>query len=170
MDLQATLKALAPTVATALLGPMSGAAISGLCSILGVQNGTIETIQNAIANGQMTPEQVSKLKELELQYQNEEKERNFEYAELVFKDTADARAMATTTGAKTPAILTWIVVAAVFLLEGSMLFGVKPTGVDGVILGRILGTLDSALMLALSFWFGTSHGSQQKTEILAKTL
>ena len=90
MDLQATLKTLAPTVATALMGPLGGAAISAIGSILGVSDATQAKIADAISAGQMTPDQLSKLKALELQYQNDEQERGFRYAELAFKDTSDA--------------------------------------------------------------------------------
>jgi hypothetical protein len=44
----------------------------------------------------------------------------------------------------------------------------KPTGLDDVILGRMLGTIDMAFGLVLSFWLGTSHGSRTKDELLGK--
>jgi len=163
MDWKSVINTVAPTVASALLGPLGGVAVSAIGSILGIDKPTQDSIAKAITSGQMTPEQVSKLRELELQYQEQERERGFKYAELQFKDTADARAMMVQTKAVTPAILTWIVVVLVLGFEGALLFGAMPL-VDGVILGRIMGTLDAALMLVLGFWCGSSHGSTVKSE------
>lgn len=36
-----------------------------------------------------------------------------------------------------------------------------------VLIGRVLGTVDAAFMLLLSFRWGTSHSSERKTEIMA---
>ena len=91
MDWLDTLKKIAPTVATATLGPLAGAAVSALGDLFGIPDATQDKIASAIQAGQMTPEQISKIKELELEYQNNEKERGFRYAELAFKDRDSAR-------------------------------------------------------------------------------
>ena len=168
MDWQALIKQVAPTVATALMGPLGGVAVGALGNILGVSEPTQEKIAAAIQQGQMTPEQVSALKELELKYKAEEAERGFRYAELAYQDTKDARSLAASTHAITPAVLTWVVVVLCLGLEGSMIFGFTPKGLDDIVLGRVMGTLDSALMLVLGFWFGSSHGSQNKDALLAQ--
>lgn len=164
MDWKSTLGALAPTVASALLGPLGGAAVSAIGGILGIDAPTQDKIAKAIQSGQLTPEQLSEIKKLELQYQNDEKERGFRYAELEFKDRDSARQMMAVSGAKTPAVLTWIIVSLVLGLEGAVLFYGTPEGVSEIVLGRVLGTLDTALMMALAFWFGTTHGSGRKTD------
>ena len=43
-----------------------------------------------------------------------------------------------------------------------------PPGADPIIIGRVLGTMDSALVMVLSFWFGSNSNSQRKTELLAQ--
>ena len=58
-----------------------------------------------------------------------------------------------------PRILASLVVALVIAAEGSMLYFGQPKGVDGVVLGRILGTLDAALMLVLGYYFGASSSA-----------
>lgn len=169
MDWMDTLKNLAPTVATAFLGPLGGIAVSAVGNLLGVSDATQTKIAEAISSGQLTPEQVSKLKELELQYQNEEKERGFKYAELAFKDVDSARNMAVQTHSLTPTFLTWIVVLLCLVFEGTLMFSNTPPGADPIIVGRVLGTLDSALIMVLSFWFGSTSGSSRKTELLAQS-
>ena len=167
MDWTATVKSLAPTVATALGGPLAGAAVEALGSIFGVSEPTQDKIAAVIENSQMSPDHVAEIKKLELQYQNDEKERGFRYAELEFKDRDSARQMMAVSGAKTPAVLTWIIVSLVLGLEGAVLFYGTPEGVSEIVLGRVLGTLDTALMMALAFWFGTTHGSGRKTDQMA---
>lgn len=58
------LKGVAPTIATALGGPLAGAAVSFLSSKLGVP---VEKVQETVAG--MTPDQLIKMKELDYQFQ-----------------------------------------------------------------------------------------------------
>jgi len=167
MDWMSVLKGIAPTVASAFLGPLGGVAVAAVGNILGVSEATQDKIADAIKTGQLTPEQVSEIKKLDLQYRENEKERGFKYAELEFKDTASAREMQVATKSITPSILTWIVVAITLACEGMLLFNQVPPGADPIIIGRVLGTMDSALIMVLGFWFGSSHGSQMKDTTIA---
>jgi len=167
MDFKDILKGLAPTVASALLGPLGGIAVQALGNIIGVDEPTQDKIATAFKNQQLTSEMVAEIKKLELQYQENEAERGFKYAELEFQDTKSARDMQMATNSLTPSILTWIVVTLTLLAEGALLFNQVPAGADPIILGRVLGTMDAALMMVLGFWFGSSHGSQRKSEMLA---
>jgi len=51
--------------------------------------------------------------------------------------------------------------------EAVVLFGGYPAGVPEVIVGRVLGTLDAAAMLVLSYHYGSSAGSARKSELMA---
>lgn len=167
MDWTDTLKALAPTVASAFLGPLGGVAVAAVGNLLGVSSATQDKIAEVIKTGQLTPEQISDLKKLELQYQENEKERGFKYSELEFQDTKSARDMQSATKSVTPSILTWVVVLITLACEGMLLFNQVPSGADPIIIGRVLGTMDSALIMVLGFWFGSSHGSQNKDIYMA---
>lgn len=68
MDITTILKAIAPTVGVALLGPSGGAAVAAVGNILGIDAPTQAKIKDAMLAGQMTGEQVANLKGLELQY------------------------------------------------------------------------------------------------------
>lgn len=48
-----------------------------------------------------------------------------------------------------------LVVMLTLSMEGAVMFGHKPD-IDAVLLGRILGTLDAALLMVLSFYYGAS--------------
>jgi len=65
-------------------------------------------------------------------------------------------------------LLTWIIVLITLTAEGLLLFHAMPANADPIILGRVLGTMDTALVMVLSFWFGTNSNSQRKTELLAQ--
>ena len=165
MDWQAILKSVAPTVATALLGPLGGVAISALGNVLGVSEPTQEKIANAIKDASLTPEQITSLKELELKYQSEEKERGFRYAELAFKDVDSARQMQISVKSAVPAVLAFVVTIGFF---GILIFLVtnqsyKPT--EPLLV--MLGSLGTAWTGIIAFYFGSSAGSQRKDELLA---
>ena len=162
------LMSVAPTIASALLGPLGGAAVAGLGKIFGIDNATTTDMTKAIQSGKLTPDQLADIQKLELQFKNDEAERGFKYSELEFKDRDSARNLAVQTHSITPSLLTWLVVVLVLTAEGLMLFNVVPPGADPIILGRILGTMDSALIMVLSFWFGSNSNSQRKTELLAQ--
>lgn len=161
------LKSLAPTVASAVLGPMGGAATMAIGNLLGISEPTQDKIAKVFTDGQLTGEQLTELRKLEAQYKNDEAERGFKYEELIFKDRDSARQMAIATQSTTPTVLTWLIVLITLLSEAMLIFQATPPGVDPIILGRVLGTLDSALIMVLSFWFGTNSQSARKTELLA---
>lgn len=162
-----TLKTLAPTVASALGGPLAGAAVTAIGGMLGMSEPTQEKIAQVIANGQLTGEQITELRKLEAQYKNEEAERGFKYSQLEFQDRDSARKLLIQTQSTTPTVLTWVIVLITLLAEAMLIFQATPPGVDPIILGRVLGTMDSALIMVLSFWFGSNSNSARKTELLA---
>lgn len=163
-----TLKSLAPTVASALLGPLGGVAVSALGELLGVSEATQTKIADAITTGQMTPEQISALKQLELEYLNNEKERGFRYAELEFKDRDSARQANVQGGTQNKLFWLSLVLLIVALgCEVLVLFYGYPITVDAIVVGRVLGLMDSIVILVITYWFGSSSGSARKTDLMA---
>jgi hypothetical protein len=174
MDWTATLKAIAPTVASAFLGPLGGVAVAAVGNLLGVSDATQDKIADVIKTGQLTPEQIGKLKELELQYQDTEKERGFRYAELAFKedelitkDRDSSRTMQVATRSTTPTVLTYLVTAGFFGILGWMLY--DDSVVNSPPLLIMLGTLGTAWTACVSFWVGTTNNSQHKDILLANS-
>lgn len=161
----AVLKTIAPTVAAALGGPLAGAAVAAVGAAIGLDSPTKDAIEKALQRGQMPPDALAKLQELELEYQNQERERGFKFAELEFKDRADARAMQSATKSLMPAVLTLLITFGFFGVLGWMLYDSRV--VDSPPLLIMLGSLGTAWTGACAFWFGTTSGSKQKTELLA---
>ncbi len=159
-----TLKALAPTVASALGGPLAGAAVSALGSIFGVEQPTQETIARLFKDGQLSADNLAEIRKLELKYQNDERERGFRYSELEFKNTADARDMQKQTRSYFPATLSTFVTIGFFgILITMLVYEYKPT--EPLLI--MLGALGAAFGAVVNFWLGSSHGSQNKDAVLA---
>ena len=171
MDWLATLKSVAPTVAAALFGPLGAVAVASVGELLGLSGATKDKISEIIQAGQMTPEQIGKLRQLELEYQNNEKERGFRYTELSFKDRDSARQANVSGG--TQKMLFWLsLVLLVFTLgtEVAVLFYGYPDKTPEIIVGRVLGLMDAVAMLVLSYWYGTTNGSAVKNELLSQNV
>ena len=163
---------LAPTVASALLGPLGGIAVSAIGDILGISDATQDTIKQAITSGQLTPEQLGRIKELELQYKAEEAERGFKYAdlefkreELVMKDRDSARSMQVSTHSKMPATITILVTLGFFgiLLTLLLVPEIKTNEVVFVMVGQ----LSAVWGACIAFYVSTTYASNAKNKIIA---
>lgn len=169
MDWTDTIKTLAPTVVSALGGPLAGAALSAVGSIFGISTATTEKIAAKIQQGSLNPEQLADLKKLELEYVKNEAEMGFKYSELEFRDRDSARNANVSGGIQSYLLALSVVLLALTL--GSeivvMFYGI-PDNVQDIVVGRILGQLDSVTILVLSYWYGTSHSSKLKTDMLIK--
>lgn len=146
------LKGIAPTLATAVAGPLGGAAVSAIASKLGVSD-TVEAVAQAITGD---PQATQKLAELEL-----------EYAKLDAADRDSARKRETEIAISASApwyskMVTPALALGVFLLWALINFTML-TGKESIppemreIIIRMLGSLDAATMLILSYYFGNSH-------------
>lgn len=163
-----TLKTIAPTVATAVCGPLGGAAITALGSVFGVPDATQDAIAKLFKDGQLSQEHLAEIRKLELEYQNNEKERGFKYAELEYKNQDSARQMQMATRSWVPAAISLIVVTGYFAILVGLMFGVLHV-TDNQSLLILIGALSTAFGGVLNFWLGSSHGSQAKSEMLANS-
>ncbi len=159
------LKSLAPTLASALLGPLGGVAVASIGKIFGIDGATTESISKMFTEGKLTTEHLAELKKLELEYLNDEKERGFRYSELVFKDVASARNMQIASKSYVPAILTYLITLGFFGILGFMMSSYYNSSEPLLVM---LGSLGTAWTACVSYWFGSSSGSAQKTALLAQ--
>ena len=152
------LKGVAPVLATAVTGPAGGAAVGWIASKLGIDDATVEGVTQALTGN---PEMTMKLKELDL-----------EYAKLEVADRDSARkayaAVATSENATkleklVVPVLALGVVGLAFTLIGVLMFVNTPADQQQIIIFA-LGFITSAAGQVLSFYFGSSQGSKDKTE------
>jgi hypothetical protein len=152
------LKGVAPVLATAVAGPAGGAAVGWIADKLGIPDSTIEGVTAALTGN---PEMTMKLKELDL-----------EYAKLDAADRDSARkayaAVATSENATkldkaVVPILALGTVALAFLFIGILIFIDVASDQQQMIIFA-LGFITSSAGQVLSFYFGSSQGSKDKTK------
>jgi hypothetical protein len=149
-------KGVAPSLATALGGPLAGAAVTAIAEKFGVED-TVEAVTTALQAA--NPEQLAKLQEIDL------KKLELENAD---RDSARKAHMAIATSPDahlleklTMPILALGTVALAFMLIGILLFINIPDSQENIIIFA-LGFITSAATQVLSFYFGSSQGSQEK--------
>jgi hypothetical protein len=153
-ELLKLLGSIAPTLATAVAGPLGGLAVSAIAGKLGVAD-TVEAVTQAV---RADPEAALKLAQIDLdklkaEYANTENARAMQIAALAQSDVFSKRFTMYLTSF-------WSIAAAVYI--GFITFSIIPdTNVRfaDTILGFILGTVIATM---LNFWFGSSIGSKEK--------
>lgn len=157
--LSGLLKSVAPTLATAVAGPLGGAAVSAIAAKLGVSD-SVEAVAKAITDD---PAAAAKLQELEL-----------EFAKIDAADRDSARqahvAIATSQFSSqleknVPSILALGVVGLAFILIGILMFMDVPETQQQIVI-YVLGFITSSAGQVLSFYFGSSQGSKEKTKAM----
>lgn len=161
------IKTLAPLLGTALGGPLGGAAAAFLADKLGVESKTVEAVTEVLNSGKMTPEQITSIKAAEIDFQRFLESNKIKMEEIAAGDRASARDLLKATAAKTPEVLTYIITLGFFgVLAGMFIY---PEIKESAPLMIMLGSLGTAWTGACAFWFGTTHNSSQKTNLLAQS-
>ena len=157
------LKTIAPTIATALGGPLAGMAVSAVAKAIGVSP---DEVQDVISSGKLTAEQVASIQLAELELKKQAQSMNLDFAKLMAEDKKSARDMQIATKSWIPALLAVFVTIGFFgILLGLMTEHFKTS--DALML--MLGSLATAWTGVMVFYFGSSASSQAKTELLAKS-
>ncbi len=152
----------APTVATALGGPVGGIAANMIKKALGV-----DSDEAAIQALQSDPEAVLKLKIAEIDFDKFLVEADIRKDELVVEDRKDARDLSKTLGTIWPQMT--IVIALTFMIAGVIyaLFKTAPPPETENILFMVLGQLTTAWAASISFFVGTTKSSADKSKQIA---
>lgn len=170
-------KTLAPTIGTALGGPLVGGAIMALESVFGITpkpdastDDRQSTLAAAISGA--TPEQLAAMRAADQSYALAMAQAGFKdtetLASLVVQDTVSARDMQVATKSLTPPILTLTITVGFFGLL-VMLFFVNVPEANKAIVYSCVGSLGTAWLVAVHFWFGDTQASARKTELLAQS-
>jgi len=166
-DWKSIVQAVAPTIARALGGPLAGTAVAALSQkLLGKPDGSEEELAATVAT--LPPADLVKLKEAELDFQKSLSAADVEIDRIAAADRANAREREVRAADSfTPRVLAALVVTFTAVIEGYVMLHGLPIGADQLIAGRVLGTLDSATMLVLGYYFGSSASSRQKDETIS---
>jgi hypothetical protein len=171
-DIKKLLSTVAPMLGTALGGPLCGAAASILVSKLGGNTDPKDpaAVQEALAQAVMTPDGLAKLKEAEMDFQVQMKTLDiksvYDLEKLDTDDRSSARQREMTIRDKIPAYLAAGVTTGFFGLLYYLLRHSPPADSKDV-LNIMLGSLGTAWVSIIAYYFGSSSGSAAKNEMLA---
>ena len=170
-------KTLAPTIGTALGGPLVGGAISALENVFGITpqpSASTDDRQAAVAAAisGATPEQLAAMRSADQSYALAMAQAGFKNTEtlasLSEQDTASARVMQVSTKSYTPSLLTALITVGFFTMLGMLMYVNVPDANKAIVYG-FTGTLGTAWLVAVHFWFGDTQASARKTEIIAQS-
>ncbi|MFD1342901.1 hypothetical protein [Litorisediminicola beolgyonensis] len=155
----------APTLATALGGPLAGVAAREIAgALIGDKDASEHQIARAIQHA--SPQDLVKLKEIELQFQAELEAAGVQLEEIAAKDRASARQRQTATRDWTPSVLGLAIVLGFFgVLAYIFRFGLPDSGSEVLLI--MVGSLGTMTTQVGNFFYGSSVGSKTKEEIIA---
>ena len=143
--------AVAPTLGTALAGPMGGMAAKMIAEVLGVPN-TPKAIEKAVAEA--TPEQLLELKKAEQAFELQMKELDVDVFKLETADIQDARGRFCKDWT---ARIMGIVVVGGFMGYIFLVTLQPPEQNSEALINLALGYLGGLASAIISFYFGASH-------------
>lgn len=158
---------LAPTVASALGGPLAGIAVQALGSALGWQDATKDKVTDLLQSGNLTGEQMAAIKKAELELKQHESDNGFKFAELEIRDRESARAREVATKDHVNSILAYTLIGSFIAVVGATLLGFAK--VEGALAGTLVGYLSAKAEQVLAYYFGSSKSSDRKTDIIAQS-
>jgi uncharacterized protein YdeI (YjbR/CyaY-like superfamily) len=157
------LKQIAPTIATAMGGPLAGMAVSAISKAIGVDE---DKVSDLIKDNKLTAEQIAQVKIAEIELQKQAQELGLNFAKLEVDDRKSARDMQVATRSWIPPLLAAAVTAGFFGILAMMLLGKVDSNNPAILM--MLGSLGTAWTGIIAYYFGSSAGSQAKTEMLGK--
>src|SRR6056297_2704287 len=168
-DWKDTLVAIAPTLASALGGPLAGLAVGLATKALGKTEGSESDLAAAIATGD--PEVLVKLKEVETQFKLELKRLDVELDKVNATDRDSARKLAISRGLQPQVVLSTIYTVGFVWLLWELFAGEAEVPKEHLGLANVLiGMLGAGQTQILNFFLGSSSGSKEKTLALSQKL
>jgi len=148
--------AVAPTLGTAIGGPMGGMAANMIADVLGVPNDQ-KSIEQAIQNA--TPEQMLELKKAEQAFEVQMKELDVDVFALETQDKQNARSMFSKDWT---ARIIGVATIAGFLGYIFLVTLQPPEQNSEALINLVLGYLGGLASAIISFYFGASHSPEKE--------
>jgi hypothetical protein len=154
------LKTIAPTIATALGGPLAGLAVDAISKAIGIDP---KDVQATIDSGKLNADQIMLIKQAEIQMAARAQEMGLDFAKLSNDDRKSARDMQVATKSYLPPTLAIGVTLGFFGILFGLMFGQIEHAPQ---IDIMLGSLGTAWTGIIAFYFGSSAGSQAKDDLL----
>jgi len=166
-DWKSTLRTVAPALGTALGGPMVGLAVRTVSeTLLGKPDATEDEIAAAMQGA--TPDQMLALQQADYAFKAHMAELNVDLERIGQADRESAREFATKTSFLPQVVLSTLYIGGYFWVLYLFMQGEIDIGPEyiGTFKG-LLGALTTPNFMILSYWFGSTRGSAEKTALLA---
>ena len=160
----AWLEQIAPTIATALGGPLAGLAVEAVSKAIGVPQADAKAL---LDSAKLSADQIAQLKLAELELQKQANELGLDFEKLATDDRKSARDMQSNTRSWIPGLLAIFVTFGFFGILLALMYG-QVAKTDEVMI--MLGSLGTAWTGIIGFYFGSSRGSQAKDVLLAQSM
>lgn len=160
------IRSVAPSLATALGGPLAGVAVREIAGkVLGKPAASEDDVAAAMAMA--SPETLLKLRELDQQFKKDMATLGVELEKLDAGDRANAREREKALKDWVPSALAVTNASAFFVLLFLMLSRAIPES-NRSAFDILLGMLGGNMLTVMTYYFGSSRGSRAKDELLAK--
>ena len=162
------LSSVAPTLATALGGPLAGLAVKSLSkALLGAEDFSEEAVMEAMATA--SPEQLAAVKKIDADFKVQMKSLDIDLERIAVDDRKSARDMQKETRDWIPRALAVSVTLGYFSIIAYVLVSGLPMNGSEVLL-MLLGTLSAGWTGVMAFYFGSSSGSQKKDAMIHNSI
>ena len=158
-------RTVAPSIASAVGGPLAGMATKAISeALLGKPDGTeAELLQAA---DRATPDQLLALKKAENEFTVKMRELDIDLERIANEDRNSAREREISAKDWTPRVLAGLITAGYFGVLFWMLHHGLPTTGGSEAMLVMLGTLGTAWGGVVAYYFGSSAGSKEKTDAM----
>jgi len=169
MDLLKIVGAVAPTIATAIGGPLGGMAMKVVADVLGLPADSSEKdVSKAMAAA--TPDQLLALKQADQDFAVRMRELDIDLEKIAASDRDSARRREAQVRDWMPRVLAFVIVAGfmgtVFMVLLGYVEGMKDP-LMATTVGTLIGFVSAKAEQVVAYYFGSSSSSQQKTQLLA---
>lgn len=166
-DALSVLGQVAPTIATAIGGPVAGLAVKALGSALGLGDSASEDeVMKAVAGA--TPEQLLAIKKAEQGFTLRMRELDIDVYRLDKEDRDSARNRQIQTKDWMPNVLGILIIGGFFAIVAFVLTG--QFKVESALAGTLVGYVSAKAEQVVAFFFGSSSGSKSKTAAMSTML
>lgn len=184
-DISGVIASVAPTLASMLLGPLGGTAVTAICGAFGLPvSAGMDDITKVVQTGAMTPDMISALRAADQRHAEILGQQGIDLEKLnmghvenlaatAASDRDNARGREIAVRDNTPRILTYMYTIGLFcVIAAEFTLGIDHIEIDPLIhstLDTLLGVLMTMVIGSKEYYLGTSSGDARKTELLSKS-
>jgi len=167
-DWKKLVKTVAPTIASALGGPLAGMAVTAITGALGIEAKDVAEAEQKISEVLAAPDPgvLLKLRQADQDFKVQLRKLDIDLEKIHAADRASARQREIALKDKMPGVLAVILTVGFFGVLAAHLFIHIPSE-NKTLLDIMLGSLGTAWVTMITYYYGSSKGSKIKDVMLA---